>query len=593
VIPASRAGGAAGSGQTLSSAAAGRSPWIACAVFLGYAAAYFAFLYQPGLIRMDDFGYLQGVVETLAAGRPVTHAWLEPYSATLSGLCALAYGLTGNFLLSTWGLQAAFVLGGAALLYRLLRERLSPPAAAGLALVLATQPSYWHKCSEFSGNVFTMAFVLGALLAYRRGRWGWFFLLAFMALANRQNSLALLALPAWHLVFDRAGSGESPARDAAYWSGKAWIAAGMMAFACAAFLLHLSLNRSIAQSYGIYSGMNAAKIAAILRTQVFGLLAALGFLSMSGLLMGEDPRERFRANLRKPWAPLAATAVLAAFPLLWYMPLLSFLTPLIGSLDRGLALQWSLLAILPCLFWTLDWRLIRFDAPLALVVAYVVLSSLKGFWYDFYLIDVALATVFFRLTREAPMRPGRIAFALGAGLLCAHALWAYGYRVYCDKQRLSITVLEGLERSGRIAPDAMTDGTFGYLGWKLFDHYWRHEAITDMAGYQGYVHRNRVVVETELPWRRAFKRDALPGGESLGEGRASIGYFSLRYRIRDLQDTLAPTLSTPTLVLDPAVYRRRPYPLDNREWSGYVEAAKATYRKEAAHRKAQAAGAAP
>jgi hypothetical protein len=260
------------------------------------------------------------------------------------------------------------------------------------------------------------------------------------------------------------------------------------------------------------------------------------------------------------------------------MPLLSFLTPLVGSLDRGLALQWILLAMLPCLFWTLDWRLIRFDAPLALVAAYVFLSSLKGFWYDFYLIDVALATFFFRLTREVPMRPGRFAFALGAALLFTHAVWAYGYRIYCDKQRLSIIVLEGLERAGRITPGAMTDGTFGYLGWKLFDHYWRHEAITDMAGFQGYVHRNRVVVETELPWRRAFKRDALPGGETLEEDKASIGYFSLRYRVRDLQDTLAPTLSTPTLALDPAVYARRPYPLDNREWSGYIEAAKAAHR---------------
>ncbi|MEO6095680.1 MAG: DUF2079 domain-containing protein, partial [Fibrobacteria bacterium] len=251
MIPSSRRPGVAGSGE--SPAADARWP-IALAAFLIYAAAYFAFLYQPGLIRMDDFGYLQGVVETLAAGRPITNAWLEPYSATLSGLCAMAYGLTGDFILSTWGLQAAFVLGGAALLYRLFRERLSPLAAAGLALVFATQPSYWHKCSEFSGNVFTMVFVLGALLAYRHRSWGWFFPLTLLALANRQNSMALLSLPAWHLIFDRSRFGEPPAPDGVQGSRKAWMVAGMMAFACAAILLHLTLNRSIAQNFGIYSG---------------------------------------------------------------------------------------------------------------------------------------------------------------------------------------------------------------------------------------------------------------------------------------------------------------------------------------------------
>jgi hypothetical protein len=545
-------------------------PWAAFAVYL---IVHFSLMYHPGLIRMDDFGYLQGVVETIAAGRPHTHAWLEPYSAVISGLCALAYGLTGDFILSTWGLQSLFVAAGACLLYLLFRTRLAPGAAAGMALVAATQPAYWHKGSEFSGNLFTLVFVLGALLAYRRRQWAVFFPLAFFAFANRQNGMALLSLPAFHLIFDRARprSGSRPGSHAE----KAWIAAGMMVFACAALVLHLSLNRSIAQDYGIYAGMNAYKAALILRTFLFGLLAALGFLSFFGLLTGENALARLRDNLRlplRPWAPAAATLLLGSLPVLGTLPLMSFLTPLVGSLDRSFGLQWFLLLALPCLFWTLDWKLIRFEAPALLAVAYVALSSLKGVWYDFYLVDVALAAFFLRLQSAAAFDPGRPAFALGALLLSLHFAWAYGYKIVADKQRVSIAAYERLERAGRITPAEMTDGTFGYLGWKLFDQYWRHERITDMAAYLGYVRVGRVVVETGLPWRGSFKGSRSEGGEVLEEGTARIGFFRARYRVRDLHVTGGRALCEPALFLDPGTYGKSPYPLNAGEWAEYVAA---------------------
>jgi hypothetical protein len=541
---------------------------LPCAAFAAYLIVHFVLMYHPGLIRMDDFGYLQGVAETIAAGRPHTNDWLEPYSAVISGLCALAYGLTGDFILSTWGLQSLFVAAGALLLYRLFRTRLSPAAAAGMALLAATQPAYWHKGSEFSGNVFTMVFVLGALLAYRRGLWAVFFPLVFLAFANRQNSLALLSLPAFHLVFNRARP-RSPHSAHSPHSEKAWIAAGMMMFACAALALHLSLNRSIAQDYGIYAGMNAYKAVLILRTFLFGLLAALGLLSFFGLLTGEDALARARDNLRKPWAPAAATLLLWTLPLLWSLPLMSFLTPLVGSLDRSFGLQWFLLLVLPCLFWTLDWTLIRFEAPVFLAAAYVAVSSLKGVWYDFYLVDVALAAFFLRLQSAAVFNPGRPALVLGALLLSLHFAWAYGYKIVADKQRISIAAYERLERAGRISPIEMTDGTFGYLGWKLFDQYWRNERITDMAAYLGYVRLGRVVVETELPWRRSFKRPQ-GDGEPLEEGTARIGFFPARYRVRDLHVPDGRALCEPALFLDLEFYRKRPYPLNGREWSEYV-----------------------
>jgi hypothetical protein len=546
---------------------------LPCAAFAAYLIVHFALMYQPGLIRMDDFGYLQGVVETIAAGRPHTNDWLEPYSAVVSGLGALAYGLTGDFILGTWGLQSLFVAAGALLLYRLFRTRLEPAAAAGMALLAATQPAYWHKGSEFSGNVFTMAFALGALLAYRHRRWAAFFPLAFLAFANRQNSMALLALPAFHLIFDRVRPGSHSHSE------KAWIAAGMMVFACAALALHLSLNRSIAQDYGIYAGVSAYKAVLVLRTFLFGLLCALGFLSFFGILTGENPLARLRDNLRlplRPWAPAAATLLLWSLPIIWSLPLMSFLTPLVGSLDRSFGLQWFLLLVLPCLFWTLDWKLIRFGAPAFLALAYVALSSLKGVWYDFYLVDVALAAFFLRLQSAAVFNPGRPAYALGALLLSLHFAWAYGYKIVADKQRISMAAYERLERAGRITPAEMTEGAFGYLGWKLFDQYWRHERITDMAAYLGYVRMGRVVVETELPWRRSFRLSRAGGGEVLEEGTARIGFFPARYRVRDLHVTGGRALCEPALSLDPVSYNKRPYPLNGKEWSAYVSAFPAT-----------------
>ena len=160
--------------------------------FLLYALAYFALLYHPGMLRYDDFGYLQSVIETIIRGRPFTHDWLAPYTASSSSLAAWTYSLTGNFPLSTWGLQSLFVLANFLLLMRLLRINLSWRDSSCMGLVIATQPIYWYKCSEFGGNTFTFSFVMAALIAYHQRRWIWFFGLVFIAFANRQNSIAFL-----------------------------------------------------------------------------------------------------------------------------------------------------------------------------------------------------------------------------------------------------------------------------------------------------------------------------------------------------------------------------------------------------------------
>ncbi len=550
--------------------------WLALTI---YAVAYFALLYHPGLIRLDDFGYLRSVAETFAAGRPHTDGWLEPYSAFTSSLCALAYLATGDFPLATWGLQSLFVIGNAILLRRWLRTRMGAGAATLLALALVSVPPYAHKCSEFAGNVWTLFCVLLALAAWRARKWGWFYAVTFLALANRQNAVALLALPAWeslapflpdNLPGNLRGTqpGKNPQRA---------ILIGGAIFLVAAAGLHLSMNHTAAQVLGIYGGFPAGGWGAFLRTQGFGLFAALALLSALGWLTGDSPLANLRGNRARPALPLIATAAFVLLAVLSPLPLFSFLTPLLGSLDRGFQMQFLTLAVIPILLWTLDWRQLQPDAPLAVFAAFTFLSGLKGYWYDFYLIDVAVGALCFRLTRPVAREPGRLGRGLAWALLAFGCIWAVGYKVLCDKQRLSIFVYEKLERAGRIAPPDMTDGTFGYLGWKLagpFNDLDRHQ---DLAGFQGFVMLDQVVLETEAPWRRSFKRGPVPAAEIIEEGKARIGWMDLRYRVLDLHGSPPVSLGgrAAPIPFDTAGYRPDPYPLDAREWDLYIRALQA------------------
>ena len=546
--------------------------WPALALGL-FALLYFSLIYYPGLVRMDDFGYLRGIIATLVQGRPQTDAWLEPYSATLSSLSAAAYLLSGNLSLSTWGLQSLFVLGNAALLYRLFRFRFDAGVSALLALVVSTQPGYLHKCSEFAGNASTVTFVLLAFWAYLRGWWAWFFAAAFLAFANRQNSVALLALPAFHFLRGRTPDSESaePGPDNA---GRWTLAAYGLVFAAAALFLHSRMNRTVAQEYGIYAGMDAGKAAAILHTQIFGILSGLACLSGLGLLMGENAVANVKANIRRPLAPLAFTCVLWLLPFFWSLPLVSFLTPLIGSLDKGFLLQKLLLVGIPILLWLLDYRHLNWDGPFCLFAGYTFLSGMRGYWYDFYLMDVALAALFFRLTREAPSSMGPWASRAAMLLIAVNIAWAYGYKIFSDKQMLSVVVYEKLERAGKVPVEEMTDATFGFLGWKLFDYYRHHERMTYPANFLCFARRDRVVIDTELPWRRHFKSGAAEG-TVLEEGRTCIGFFRLRYRVVDRhgKDDVPLCVSEP-LKLNRSIYSIQPYPLDNREWSELISASR-------------------
>ncbi|MDB5049463.1 MAG: hypothetical protein JWO30_2534 [Fibrobacteres bacterium] len=548
--------------------------------FLVFAILHFALLYHPGLARLDDFGYLHNAVETIVRGRPYTHDFLSPYSATTSVLSALAYAATGDFPGATWGLLSLFACGNFFLLYLLFRGRLASREAAILALAAATIPAYWYKCSEYTGTVFTLTFVLAALLAYRRGSWAWFFPAAFLAFANRQNSIALMALPAYHLFFDAR---LSPA-------GKRFLAAGLAGFAAACMALHLSMNHTASQTRDIDPHIGFGKALLIARTCFIGICIGLALLSFFGLLSGKSPGANLRANRKRPWAPLAASLLFAALLLPGSGPFfrphtyVEFCTPLLLDMDAHNRLQWVLGLCVPLLLWTLDWKqAFRFNGPACLFIAYVAISAQRGFWYDFYFIDLALAILFIILAAPEPMRPARWAPGLTCLLLLANAAWGYGYKVLAEKESLYLRTYERLERSENLGVDRMTSAPWGYLGWKLYDHHALHTPDDPGKGFGCYLMGEQVVVETQLPWRRTFKRGGVPeGAEILEAGSARIGFFRVPFRVMDMRRPgIIPGNPSCYLPLDRAAYQPRPFPLDAGEWSSHIAARRRAFSAQA------------
>ena len=511
------------------------------------------------MVRYDDFSYLRSAIETIARGQPFTHDWLEPYTATLSSLSALAYLASGNFPFSAWGLEAVFVLANFILLYRLLRTRLISKEAACMTLLVLTQPIFWYKCSEFTSNPFTVTFVLAALLAYLRGNWLRFFIMAFLAFANRQNSIVLLTLPLYQLI---QGGKESR---------KTVLISGLMTFGVSALLLHGIMNHTLAQATGIYAKLDWFRIKNVMQAIFVGTYVSLAFLSIFGWLMGSNARSNLKDNVQHPAIPTAATAMFILMVWLGSLPLIDFHTPLIGSLDHTHTLQYILMVLLPATLWILDWKSLEFRPSFLLGCAYIIVSSMKGFWYDAYLIDLALAVLFYLLTREQSRTLSPMSFVTIIVALSLNLVWAYGFKIMGDKDTLSNRVYEGLEREGKADVVNMTDATFGFLGWKLFDHYTRNEAIQTLWSFTNYVRKDRIVLESELPWRRSFKRGSPAEAEILATGWARIGFFRLRYRAMDLHAKGDQTIGKEEFIpLDKEKYRKKILPLNRAEWKDYI-----------------------
>ncbi len=543
-----------------------------------HALLFFLFGFRPGVLRSDDFGYVRGIIGTWQRGRPYTYDWLEPFGAVFSSACALLYKLTGNFYLSTYGFQAFCVLAIFPLLYLLLAKRLLPGPAALLSLGIAAFPLFLAKESDFHGSICTLDLMLASVVLFESRSYLGFFLAAFLAFANRQNQICLLVLPlgaAWEQWrVHRRVTLQLPLGGAFFLAGSA--------------ALWLGMNRTYAAAHAVFLRSSpGAILASASRAACAGTFLALGMAAIFSTLApkpegGSWPSRAARPGRKdwKDWAfPVLASAALLAFIPCWAPTLIQMDTPMFGLLgwpQVNSLLPWL---ILPTL-WMLDPRLLRPSPFLALIAGYVAIASLRGIWWDYYFMEILILCLLLALDG-----PGRAAehgkraipvpaYWVTAVLLMGSAVYGYMLKVGTDKQVLTITVLERLEREKKVAVDEMTGATFGYLGWKLFDYFLANEGreYGQLSDFMGYVKRDRVVIDTYVPWRRSFKTLLPAGAELLDSGSYRIGFFRLPYRVADLH---GPNAAVPimgrNMTLDPAHYRSPRFPLDNLEWKAYLD----------------------
>ena len=167
--------------------------------------------------------------------------------------------------------------------------------------------------------------------------------------------------------------------------------------------------------------------------------------------------------------------------------------------------------------------------------------------------------------------PGRGRPRLAIALATAHVAWAYAFSILADKEVLSNRIYEGLERSGTLNATDMTDGTFGYLGWKFFDTFADARRPGELSGFLRYVRRDRTRLQSEVPWRRSFKEGIPPGGRILDSGTTAIGGFRLRYRMLWLRTDAEESISPDgRFVAIAGALRAKPFPLDRKEWSDLI-----------------------
>jgi hypothetical protein len=559
--------------------------------FSGYILLYALLISKGVYVRGDDFAYLESVTGSLARGSLYTHDFIGPRNAFLTALGAAIYALTGNFYLSTLGALPLFACANFLLLYAIFRHRLPPWQAAAWTGFTATFPFYLHKSLDYHGTLPTLTCFLTALLAFRSGRHGLFFLAAGLAVSTRQNSLVLFALPLFALAEGFRKGGAIDRRPLYY-------CAATLA-ALAALRLHMNVNWFSRNLHVLPSDpVLALKIA---RQFGVGLFLELFFLSLAGLALGSaSPMALLRENLRRFAFPAGATLAFALLAFASPAALVWFQTPLIGSFDHGGRLQILLAACIIVSLWFLDRRLLRPDAYILLGVAYAGISCLLGFFWDYYLAEPALLAVWIVLrARRDPLEPDEPPLAFPRGLpflpapaptgaarafsfplplklflaaaLAGNLAYAYLYKVQMDKNALSVIAFEGLERKGRLTPERMSGATFGFLGFKLFSLIAEDHPDHSQDDFTCYVQADGAVVESALPWSRVLRPARDPAALVLDSGFHSIGYMRLPYRVVDYGNPGGNDICHRPYRPDPRTQSRsRRYPLDNAEWRRFI-----------------------
>ncbi|MDX9703013.1 MAG: hypothetical protein RBU23_08215 [Candidatus Auribacterota bacterium] len=522
------------------------------------------------LTKSDDFGTLDSIVKTIRQGRLVTSDWFEPYYGFFTAVCVLAYKITGNFYLSSYGILMVFALLNFILIYALLVRHTDTTAATLLTLFIAILPGYLSKSLDLVGVIPTITLALGALILYQLDKINWmYFLTAFLAFSNRQNMAILMFLPMYRLV-------SRWCRDR-YIDRKIIAYTGIYLFA--AYIFHHMMNETYARSN------ITEKIASHFNTITFIKLTFTGFLFV---MLFKLPIEFFlkgrlianlKENIRRPTIPIAMTTCLLFY--LFFIDRFQLNLSSIVQMTTPIYYfgHYSLIFIaLNTLFfvsiWLSDYTVFRIDGLNLLLIMFLIMPPIRGqIWHEDYLHIILVLSVLTSLTTicyERRIFFSTINISILTVLLLVNLFFACMIKIDIDKKEVAVISFETLLRQNKISVDELSFASFGFIGWKLFD-YSIHDTtypFSHLAQFLHYIKSQKIYLQTHLPWRNEYKVPLSEKDMVLLEGRHSIGGFLLPYRVVRLHEPIRWT--DLFYELDKNNLPDSPFPLNNDEWKKFL-----------------------
>lgn len=512
----------------------------------------------------DDFGYLRSVVATLQHGRPLTDDWLEPWSAGLSALSALAYTLTGSFQLATQGVQAA--LAGVAFfaLAQLLRGRgTGPTLSLAASAALLTVPTVHWKMLEYTGLILSLPCLLLALLAADRRRWGLFFVIWAVALTTRQSAAAWGMLPlvaaakAWR---ESGGAGR-------WWRPALTVAGGAMVY----LLTGIGMNKTHAQVSVMDRMFENLLMSRATELAGIGTLVFIGAAGFGTLLL---PTVRRRPQ---PGYWLMAAGLVAGIAgLIEWHDRIYLEHARYGGAGTAYLPAWLALG-------ATGWLLGRFRLNMAECcagAAALLLVCLRRDVWDYYLIDVFVFGLFAsrsgattEIASPAATKLRRWVTGLAAAsVLGVHGIFIAEFKAETDRRWAAIDLSERALRESRMDVRAIRFLPFGYVGWELFPASLHRttDGRTEGANFYDYLeeggHAVRLSAVNRLPGRHADAPEGQPHAVVLEDSYPFLWCGRANFQL--IRFAAGPSTASKQPL--PEGFIRPVFPLNDAEWAALI-----------------------
>lgn len=521
-------------------------------------------------IGPDEFGYLKSAVETIQRGRPWTDDFLEPWAAAMTSFSALIYHATSSLRVAIHGQIAVLAIATFAGLGALLRERTGSTARAiALSAAVLLCPVVLRRLSEYIDLIVFLPALFWCVWAAARQRWGIFFVLWCIAVANRQSAIVWLLLPAAALL--RAHTRENPRdRATSIWPasvlmlGVLWFLALMAGMN----LTDIQFDRTIRP----FAGLQASLVAKALLAGLGVFLLAIGFGAfVAGL--------RATAPLR-PWRGAARWTTVAALGLTLFFDARQLVRPDVAY-DFFYGPLGAIYAKLFVLASAWGWLRVRFHVRpelLACALATLGLIGLRQMVFDRYALEIGCLAWFAVAAPPAAETSAdaapRLLPWLPAGLIAALLVLAIPCtlltKLAIDESRALTRLHETALREKQIRPSEIGQAPFPFRGWYLHAYSIAHPMASGRKlGAYFRLTEPTVQVWSEPP--HAFARlRGTPAPRphnaslSLGEATFRVGWFwQARYGLVRLA---APREPGP-IGRD---FRAVSLPLDDAEWRALV-----------------------